>query len=170
MFSLINKKKGFTLIELLVVISIISLLSSIILSSLNTARAKARDSQRIQGLLQIRNALALYQADHNGDFPNANASTCTKSWTAAFNTALVDTGKYISSLPVDPRNSEVTCNDPIGTGWKYFYGYYFNYPGYSWSGDNGLCWNKNILITYSTEGKVYKKDCGFTGMNSILLN
>ncbi len=37
-----STKKGFTLIELLVVISIISLLSSVVLSSLNTARNKAK--------------------------------------------------------------------------------------------------------------------------------
>ena len=36
------RAKGFTLIELLVVISIISLLSSVVLSSLNAAREKAR--------------------------------------------------------------------------------------------------------------------------------
>ena len=39
--KIIKTKKGFTLIELMVVISIVSLLSSIILSSLSTARQKA---------------------------------------------------------------------------------------------------------------------------------
>jgi len=34
------KKKGFTLIELLVVVAIISLLSSVVLASLSSARAK----------------------------------------------------------------------------------------------------------------------------------
>jgi len=40
----ISKRKGFTLVELLMVISIISLLSSIILTNLSTAREKARIS------------------------------------------------------------------------------------------------------------------------------
>ena len=48
------------MIELLVVIAIIGLLSSIVLASLQTARAKSRDSRRIQDLNQVRTALFLY--------------------------------------------------------------------------------------------------------------
>jgi len=40
--------RGFTLIELLVVISIIGLLSSVVMSSVNTARKRADDTQRNQ--------------------------------------------------------------------------------------------------------------------------
>jgi prepilin-type N-terminal cleavage/methylation domain-containing protein len=50
-------KKGFTLIELLVVISIISLLSSIVIASLNEARDKARIAKALQFDAHIKNAL-----------------------------------------------------------------------------------------------------------------
>lgn len=56
----LKSSKGFTLIELLVVIAIIGLLSSIVLASLNTARAKARDAERKSDMKQISNALELY--------------------------------------------------------------------------------------------------------------
>jgi len=47
------RNKGFTLIELLVVIAIISLLSSVVLASLNSARAKARTTAIKMELSQL---------------------------------------------------------------------------------------------------------------------
>lgn len=60
----LNHPRGFTLIELLVVVAIISLLSSIILASLQHVRESARDVDRIAMLDAAQNALAAYHNDH----------------------------------------------------------------------------------------------------------
>lgn len=57
-------KKGFTLIELLVVISIIGILSSFAIVSLNSARIKARDALRKGDMAQLRTALSMYYDDN----------------------------------------------------------------------------------------------------------
>lgn len=67
-------KEGFTLIELLVVVAIIGILSSVVISSLNTSRAKARDIRRKSDLHQIRTALAMY-FNERGDYIE-NGSNC----------------------------------------------------------------------------------------------
>jgi len=60
-----NFKKGFTLIELLVVIAIISLLASVVLASLSSARAKAADASIQQSLTNLRTQAAIYLQDNN---------------------------------------------------------------------------------------------------------
>mgnify|MGYP001024830460 CR=1 FL=1 len=65
-----NEQKGFTLIELLVVIAIIGLLASVVLLSLNSARAKSRDAKRLADVRQIASAMELYFND-SGAYPAA---------------------------------------------------------------------------------------------------
>ena len=103
-------KRGFTLIELLVVIAIIGILATLFLGSFTSSRAKARDTQRINDLSQIRNALEQYASD-NGSFPSATSATSTMyadTWSPTTDitsfgiyTTLV-TNKYITVLPKPP--------------------------------------------------------------------
>ena len=60
-----NFNKGFTLIELLVVIAIIGVLSSIVLSSLNEARARGADTSIKNNLSNARAQAELY-SETNG--------------------------------------------------------------------------------------------------------
>lgn len=69
-----SKQKGFTLIELLVVVSIISLLVSILLPSLQKAKDIAKLTVCISNLRQIGTAIHLYmQDDDKMYFPTPNA-------------------------------------------------------------------------------------------------
>lgn len=65
-----SKKRnfGFTLIELLVVVAIISILTIISVSQFNTAKIKARDTQRKADIDSVAKALDSYYADY-GKFP-----------------------------------------------------------------------------------------------------
>jgi general secretion pathway protein G len=85
--SLQRKERGFTLVELLVVIAIIGILATLVLLQLSTARAKARDTQRITGVSQIRDAVEQYY-DDNGSYPVAITAATL--------------GTYLTRIPTDP--------------------------------------------------------------------
>lgn len=63
-----KRVKGFTLVEMLVVVSIISLLSSVVLSTVNDARRKADNMQRNRVVEEYRKAFMLGY-DKYGGYP-----------------------------------------------------------------------------------------------------
>lgn len=111
-----TRQRGFTLIELLVVISIIGFLSSIALASFDSARARARDAQRIQALNQLKTALEAYRSDF-GDYPQILTADGTAVSCVEPSSVLMDSAqglamlvpKYISKLPKDPINTSGSC-------------------------------------------------------------
>ena len=80
---MINRNKGFTLIELLVVIAIIGILSTIVLTSLNTARGKGNDAKIKAQLAGLRAASEVYY-DTYGNYGAEVADLCDDSLTAIF--------------------------------------------------------------------------------------
>ena len=73
-----NKKKGFTLIELMVVIAIIGALFSVMLPSLNTARAKGYTAVVYANFATVRARSSTYHDDNNsfGSAAPAASATC----------------------------------------------------------------------------------------------
>ncbi len=69
-----NSQSGFTLIELLVVIAIIGILASVVLASLNSARAKGADAAIKANLANVR-AQAEIVYDTDADYDDVCANT-----------------------------------------------------------------------------------------------
>lgn len=129
-----KNKRGFTLVELLVVIAIIGLLASIVLVSVNSARTKARDSKRISDIKQLMTALELYY-DTNGHYPisgNCGAVNPGVNWCSSVqtlsgthwirdNTVINVLDPFITSEPLDPKQSATATWQPLNGGTYYYY-------------------------------------------------
>ena len=119
-----KQNRGFTLIELLVVIAIIGILSSVVLASLNAARAKARDAVRKSDLKQLQTALELYYNDYER-YPITNTWYGYQTSGCGVAAGLSGSGgyipdlapTYIATLPIDPSRQFGGCS-----GYLYYSG------------------------------------------------
>jgi prepilin-type N-terminal cleavage/methylation domain-containing protein len=109
---------GFTLIELLVVIANIGILSTIVLSSLSDARAKANDTKIMMQLRGFRAAAEIYFTSQNPTTYGPAASDCN---TGMFNDVDSQHGSpnlYIAPGTL-PGNTTVVCGSTDGVASAY---------------------------------------------------
>ncbi len=116
-----SMKKGFTLIELLVVIAIIGILASVVLASLNSARAKGAQAAVKGGMANMAAQIELYY-DQNGTYGLANGGGAVTSCSGgAFSDtvvqqALIQIGKN-SAASSGGQNSVICNTDATGQKW-----------------------------------------------------
>jgi len=122
-------ERGFTLIELLVVISIIGLLASVVLISLNSARSKARDAKRKADLRQILTGIDLYVNDNGVPIGTgvgwwAQITNTCAGWGQIYNNLT----NYMTKVPDDPNSTGPATVCSGADGWWYYFGdgYMFN--------------------------------------------
>lgn len=111
-----KKKKGFTLIEILVVISIIGLLSTLAMVSLNFARDRAKETKALHDIDSLKTAIKLLEND-TGEWPGhqlveeVTSSGSNEIWDFTGDSAGIAStdglfagwsGPYMAIIPVDP--------------------------------------------------------------------
>jgi len=104
-----KKSLGFSLVELLIVITIIGILSTIILNSLSTSRARAYDSKVAQQLSSFRTAAEMY---FNSQSPTGYGPAAVNCGSGIFNNFDPQNGTpgvYIASGNL-PEATVVVCS------------------------------------------------------------
>ena len=121
-----GKRNGFTLVELLVAIAIMATLMGILLPNLLGARERASDSQKIQNLTAIKNALRLYYNDHQS-YPAGSGVALDTGMSGYINIGSTDYSYYQTNngdgfllctnldgtVGSDSTNSQTRCGLPV---------------------------------------------------------
>ena len=104
-----TNKKGFTLIELMVVIAIIAILATAVLVSLDAARSRAKDTNKISAVTQIRSLAETYYSA-TLDYSGLSGSSEYQSIKTEYGDVLVVAG-----------DNRAYCAEIELTDGKYFY-------------------------------------------------
>lgn len=148
-----RKNRGFTLIELLVVISIISLLSSVILASVASARANADKTAFAQSLFSAQTALEIYKAA-TGYYPYENTSSIQ---------AFMRLNNSSGGMSIDDMSSAFTSITPPFTP-TYMRSFPLPFKG---TGNLITYGNPGYITIFSNGSGIYK--CGSKPLKGYLL-
>jgi len=154
-----KNKKGFTLIELLVVIAIIGLLSTMAVVSLNSARGKARDAQRLSDVKQLSTVIEMAAAS-TGNYDIFGADTCEEAGDLTTACGTIENNDFSDFMdPVSAQRDEA-CDGGVDAPCGYTMMRDSNEDGYE------ICFylenpSGSILagLTKVTEGSRISNDC-----------
>lgn len=116
-----HRRSAFTLIEILVVISIIAILISILMPTLQSAREVARQAVCLSNLRQISLGINTYAIDNGGYYPSSRgygAVPPTDAFAYSWEAMLQQDG-YIPGRPTEATAVWHCPSDPLETIWTW---------------------------------------------------
>lgn len=117
----LRRRSGFTLIEVLIVIVVIAVLAAIVVPRLLGAGKQAKESSLRAHLQELRNAVALFQAQC-GVYPADLQDVTEKTFTALSTTGLTAAdwnGPYLTTPDGNLPKNPITGANVEGTDWVY---------------------------------------------------
>jgi prepilin-type N-terminal cleavage/methylation domain-containing protein len=131
-----TKIKAFSLVELVIVIVIIGIIAAIAVPRISRGAKGASDAALRANLARMRNAIDLFNAEHNGIYPavtnDLEALTAKTNISGAVGTTAGEHiyGPYLKAIPPLPVKGEgtvggapgdtgVAAADGAGVGWLY---------------------------------------------------
>lgn len=130
-------RRAFSMIELVIVVVIIGIIAAIAIPRMSRGTAAAADSALKSNLAILRNAIDLYQTEHNGLYPTASAGATVEELLTQYSNAdgsdtnpTKDTangfiyGPYLRAIPTMPVGAEkgkktIGATATAGTAWVY---------------------------------------------------
>ena len=127
-----SKRLGFSLLEVVIVVAILAILAAIGIPRMSRGSRGAGDSALKSNLSLMRNAIDLYSAEHNGDYPAVSSFsnqltqfTDASGGTSATKDSTHIYGPYLRTIPDltvgDQKGKNGVSADGVGAndGWIY---------------------------------------------------